>query len=37
LDPSQVGSVPTRPDEIDADTLIIRDQVTCKKTLTRVG
>ena len=36
-DPSQVGSVQTRPYEIDADTLIIGDQVTYKRTLTRVG
>jgi len=37
LDPSQVGSVQTRPYEIDGDMLIIGDQVTYKRTLTRVG
>jgi Lipocalin-like domain len=36
-DPSQVGTVQKRPYEIDADTLIIGDQVTYKRTLTRVG
>ena len=36
-DPSQVGSVQTRPYELDGDTLIIGDQVTYKRTLTRVG
>jgi hypothetical protein len=36
-DPTQVGSVQTRPYEIDGDTLIIGDQVTYKRTLTRVG
>src|SRR5688572_13352679 len=36
-DPTQVGSVQTRPYELDGDTLIIGDQVTYKRTLTRVG
>jgi hypothetical protein len=36
-DPSQVGSVQTRPYELDGDTLIIGDQKTYKRTLTRVG
>jgi hypothetical protein len=36
-DPTQVGSVQTRPYEIDGDTLIIGDQVTYKRTLMRVS
>jgi hypothetical protein len=36
-DPTQVGSVQTRPYELDGDTLIIGDQVQYKRTLTRVG
>lgn len=37
MDPTQVGSVQTRPYALDEDTLIIGDQVTYKRTLTRVG
>ena len=36
-DPTQVGSVQTRPYALDGDTLIIGDQVTYRRTLTRVG
>ncbi len=36
-DPSQVGTVQTRPYELCGDTLIIGDQVTYKRTLERVG
>jgi hypothetical protein len=36
-DPTQVGSVQTRPYEIRGDTLIIGDQVTYKRTLERVA
>lgn len=35
-DPSQCGSTQTRPYQIDGDTLIIGDQVTYKRTLTRI-
>lgn len=37
LDPSQIGSTQTRRYEIDGDTLIIGDQATYKRTLTRIG
>ena len=37
LDPTQVGSVQTRPYQLSGDTLIIGDQVTYKRTLKRVG
>lgn len=36
-DPTQVGSVQTRPYEIQGDTLIIGDQVTYRRALERVG
>lgn len=34
-DPTQVGSVQTRPYQLSGDTLIIGDQTTYKRTLTR--
>lgn len=37
LDPTQVGSVQTRPYELSGNTLIIGDQVTYRRTLQRVG
>ena len=36
LDPTQVGSAQVRPYELSGDTLIIGDQVTFKRTLTRM-
>lgn len=35
-DPSQVGTAQARPYQLDGDTLIIGDQITYKRTLTRV-